>query len=56
MHKRFKSTYLLAALFLVLSTLIAACGDNTATTAPAATTAAVAATTAILICNCGRVE
>ncbi len=47
MHKK---TPLLVVLALVASTLLAACGDNTATTAPAATTAAAttpaAATTA----------
>lgn len=44
-RKNFINFYLLTALMLVLSTLIAACGDSTATSVPA-TTAAVVTTTA----------
>jgi branched-chain amino acid transport system substrate-binding protein len=47
-HKNYTSFYLLTVLLLVLSTLLAACGDSTPTTAPATTAVATtaAATTA----------
>jgi aspartate/glutamate/glutamine transport system substrate-binding protein len=46
MEKRFRVAVLFVMLGLLASLVLAACGDNTATTAPAATTAA-AATTAV---------
>jgi branched-chain amino acid transport system substrate-binding protein len=48
-RRHFINFYLLTALMLVLSTLIAACGDNTPTTAPATSAAATtaAATTTV---------